>query len=300
MIAKQHYWVLLALLYLGLTACKTKVEAAYERALEAGVVLVENDTVHSTLQQPILLVVDFADGVNPIHYTWEIHQQDTQKIRSLDWQEFHFAPPDMVGGPAKGILSFQPLKTGLHRLVFYRPYMSENYYEQEKMAQDPYLVWKELQEDIAGFYKKNDTERYPLEYLQNMLVADSSFVKWSRQEFETHWIALQNAEGAAEDSLWRALYDVTFVGAFSQPYASTLQPPRSSFYWDQIARRRQGMEWESEGKFRSYNTSPAILEMMDRLLYDIEGIHPPLQEPMSSIPVHPKATTKTYHVQVTN
>lgn len=269
MITKPRCLVLLALLYCGLTACKKKAEAAYKNALEKGVVLVEKDTVEVAINQVLLFPFTFADGVNPIHYAWELHDQDTTEFRFLGVEEFHFAPPDMTGGPAAGILRFEPLQVGTYTLVFYNPFYNDDYYQKEQAAQNPYLVWKALKQDYVRYDSLQD---------------------WSRPDFEQHWLALQEAEEESKDSLWNIVY--------KQTYDLDSLP-------DSTAQQILLTKWATT--YTIYNSSSEVLALLDSLLgkqqprsYRSNSWHDLRQrQGEEKPPLHPSLSNKVYYVRVT-
>ncbi|MFK7797908.1 MAG: hypothetical protein AB8E82_10680 [Aureispira sp.] len=264
---KQYYLVGLALVSSVFFACKKKVQADYEAALAAGTILEAADTIQVKLNEKILFDFSFSDGVNPIHYAWNIHALDSSNVKYLETQEFHFAAPNVVGGPASGIHSYQVLQAGLHKLVFYNPFYNQEFWQKEQETEDVYLVWKALKQDFSI----NDTlvEHY-----------------WTRQVFENHWIALQAAKGSAQDSLWQVLYEHTYTTDYT-PDSTTLQ--------------RLRVKWAAEKTpFTSSNTT---LELLDTLLgsqYEPNRItwHDLRQEQKQKILLHDNLDTKVYYVEV--
>lgn len=267
MINKHYYLVGLALVSSVLWACKKKVQAKYEAALAEGTVLEINDTVQVKLNEIILFDFSFADGVNPIHYTWNIHELDSSKFQYQTTQEFHFAAPDEVGGPAAGIHSYQALQTGVYQLVFYNPFYNQESWEKEQETDDLYLVWKTLKQDFST----GDT-----------LAKD----RWQRQDFENHWIALQTAEGATKDSLWQLLYEHTYI-VDNFPDSTTLQ--------------HLLVKWATQRT--AFTNSAATLELLDTLLgsqYRPNGTtwHDLRQQQKQKILLHDNLDTKVCYVKV--
>jgi hypothetical protein len=267
MIKKHYYLVGLALVSSILFACKKKVQADYEAALAAGTVLETNDTVQVKLNQTILFDFSFADGVNPIHYAWYIHALDSSKFQYQTTQEFHFAAPDEVGGPASGIHSYQALQTGLHQLVFYNPYYNQEFWQKELETDDPYLVWQALKQDFLA---------------ENTLPNDH----WERQTFEEYCIALQEAGAAAKDSLWQALKEQTFA---------------TNRITDSITVQNLLIKWATENT--PFTSSNLTLELLDTLLggqYEPTSIiwHDLRQQQKQKILLHDNLDTKVCYVEV--
>lgn len=264
---KQYYLVGLALVSSVFFACKKKVRADYEAALAAGTILQASDTIQVKLNEKILFDFSFADGVNPIHYAWNIHALDTSNVKYLETQEFHFAAPNVVGGPASGIHSYQVLQAGLHKLIFYNPFYNQEFWQKEQETEDTYLVWKAFKQDFSI----NDTlvETY-----------------WTRQEFENHWITLQGAKETVKDSLWQVLYKQTY-STNRMPDSTTLQ--------------RLRIKWAAEKT--TFTSSSTTLELLDTLLgsqYEPTSIiwHDLRQEQKQKIPLHKNLNTKVYYVEV--
>lgn len=283
MTKQQYCLVLLVLTCLGFAACKKQVQADYENALAKGVVLVENDTIEVEVGENILFDFSFADGVNPIHYAWEIYQQDTQQFRYLGLEDFHFAEDDVVGGPAAGIHSYEALAAGVYSLVFYNPYYNEEQLQKEKEAQDVYSIWKALKEDFATY---------------------DSLTDWNRANFEQHWMALQDADGTSKDSLWKVIYQNTYT---------------TDSLLNSTARRKLLGKWAA--KYTPPTSSSTTLELLDTLLGDqmshivktvrqdsiLGSQHGPVTQSVwhdlrnqqdQEAPLHPSANPKTYHVRV--
>ncbi len=257
--------MLLALAYLCLTACKKKVQANYEKALSEGSVLVENDTTEVDLQKSILFDFSFADGVNPMHYAWEIYQHDSLILHYLNTEDFHFAAPDIVGGPAAAIHSYKVLKTGVHKLVFYNPFYNQEQLRKEQEGEDIYLIWTALKEDFSAY---------------------DTLVDWTRSTFESHWMALQAAEGASKDSLWQVVRKATYT-IDSIPDSTTLQALL--------------VNWSEE--YTSFTSQETTLELLDTLLGATDALtrvtwHDLRQQQDKQPPLHTGSNPKIYYVRV--
>lgn len=262
---QQGCLLLMALLIWGLAACKKKVEADYEQALEEGVVLVQDDTIQVPLHQTILFDFSFADGVNPIHYTWDIYQLDSSKFSYVETKDFHFAAPGIVGGPAAGIHSYKALEKGFYKLVFYNPYYNEEQLLKEQQTEDPFLTWKALKEDFAAY---------------------DSLTDWNRAAFETQWLALQKAEEQQKEELWKELRKHTYT-IDSLPDPLTTQTLLQT--------------WAE--RHTPFNTNPSTLEMLDSLLGGNYPFHKETwkdlrQQQSPYPPLHPNTSTQTYYVHV--
>lgn len=261
---QQGCFVLLALLIWGVSACKKKVEAEYEQALEEGVVLVQDDTIQVPLHQTILFDFSFADGVNPIHYTWDIYQLDSSKFQYLETKDFHFAEPEIVGGPAAGIHSYKVLKEGTYKLVFYNPHYNEEELLKQQQADDPFLTWKALKEDFSAY---------------------DSLTDWNRTTFEEQWLALQEAEAQQKEELWKELYFNT--------YSIDSMP-------DSITTQTLLQTWAEQ--YTPYTTSAPTLEMLDTLFGKATAPNSKawqaFRQQQQQLPLHPNTPTQTYYVRV--
>lgn len=266
MINKQYYLALLVLAYFSCIACKKKVQADYENALSKGVVLIEGDTVQATLYQTLLFDFSFADGVNPIHYTWEIYQQDTLKFRYLGTEEFHFAKPDVVGGPAAGIHSYKTLQKGIHRIIFYNPFYNEEALQKRQKEKDIYLTWKAIKEDFSSY---------------------DSLTDWRRQDFENYWDTLQQTPKEKRQNLWKTLYQHTYT-IDSLPDSTTLQSLL--------------IDWASQ--YTPYTSNAVNLELIDTLLGASYATvtnttwHKLRNQQDTNAPLLPNSKPKIYYVRV--
>ena len=205
--------------------------------------------------------------MNPIHYAWEIYQQDSLVLRYLSTEEFHFAEPDVVGGPAAAIHRYEARQEGVHQLVFYNPFYNQEQLVKEQEADDPYLIWKALKEDFSAYDTLTD---------------------WKRSAFEAHWMALQATEGTSQDSLWEAIYQATYT-VDSVPDSTTVH----------------GLLIKWAAVHTPFTNQAVTLELLDTLLGAAkeprrQTWHDLRQQQDKHAPLHARSNPKTYYVRVSS
>lgn len=173
---------LAALLFGSLCACKKRAQKEYETALSKGVVLLSGDTVAAKVGDRLLFPYQFADGVYPGWYTYEIINSDTQTVRYINNATFHFAEKGEDGGPAAGILIFSTHEAGLVELLFYKPYVNQMYYEGD---------------DLVSYYKGW------LTLAEHLGTPDTAFTE---AVFDNWYQTYREADSPDQTRLWSVLY----------------------------------------------------------------------------------------------